>query len=358
MKNKILLISSILLILLSIFMLLPSPIDSVAWTPQKAPSLTNQYAKNSSLQQSKLLAKGHIQGPEDVAIDAQGRVYGGTENGIIKRIKENGEIEDWANTYGRPLGLAFDHRQNLIVADAFKGLLSISKEGQITTLLQEVNHIPLGFSNDVDIAKDGKIYFTDASTKWDQKHFTEDLLETRPYGRLVVFDPASRSARVLLDKLYFANGVALSQNEDFLLINETWRYRIIRYWLKGERKGTHDIFIDNLPGFPDGVSSNRRGIFWVALPTPRIASVDNMYPHPWLKNLVAKLPAFLKPKPIKYGLVLGLNEHGQVIYNLQDPSGEVVHEITSVEQYQQQLYLGTLHNDTIGVFPLNIIKQN
>jgi sugar lactone lactonase YvrE len=346
-----------LILLLIGFLLYPAAIDSAPWNPPLAPEMKGQFAPNELLKKSQLLALGDIYGPEDIAIDAEGRVYGGTQDGLIKRIDLDGSVKTWVNTGGRPLGLHFDEHQNLIVCDAFKGLLAIDPDANITLLVNSVDGVPLLFTDDLDIASDGKIYFTDASSKWDQHHYMLDLLEHKPWGRFMVYDPNTKTTTVLLDKLYFANGVALSKNEDFVLVNETWNYRILRYWLKGEKTATHDVFIENLPGFPDGVSSNREGIFWVALPTPRISKVDEMHPKPWLKNIVSKLPNFLKPKPIEYGFVLGLNEQGKVIYNLQDTDGKRVKEITSVQEHQGFLYLGSLHNDRIGKLPLSAFKE-
>ncbi len=346
----------VLFVFIGIVVLYPSPIDSVAWQPPLAPKLDGKYAPNEQLKKSKLLAKGKIYGPEDVAIDIQGRVYGGTQDGLIKRVNIDGSVDTWLSTGGRPLGLHFDKQQNLIVCDAYKGLLSISPAGDVTVLVDSVEGVPLVFTDDVDIASDGKIYFTDASSKWDQRQYMLDLLEYKPYGRFMVYDPDTKKTKVLLDKLYFANGVALSQHEDFVLINETWNYRVLRYWLKGDKKGTQDIFIDNLPGFPDGISSDRNGRFWLALPTPRLSKVDSMHPKPWLKNFSAKLPDFLKPKPIEYGMVLGLNEQGEVEVNLQDTDGSTVKEITSVQEHNGYLYLGSLHNDRIGKLALKDIQ--
>jgi len=352
MKKVTLVITLSIIGIVSLYILMPSPIDAVSWKPPISPTLTQEYANNNLLKKSQILAQGKIKGPEDVAIDNLGNIYGGTTTGWIKRIHKDGTVESWVNTHGRPLGMHFDHHQNLIVADAFKGLLSISPLAKITVLTKSAAGIPINFANDVDIADNGKIYFTDASTRWDQKHFTEDLLEARPYGRFLVYDPKTKETKVLLKSLYFANGVALSQHQDFVLINETWRYRIVRYWLKGPHKGTHELFIENLPGFPDGISGNHQGIFWLALPTPRLNSVDKMQPSAWLKNIVAKLPPFLKPKPIRFGFVLGLNESGKVIYNLQDGNGDTLNEITSVEENNGFLYIGSLHNDRIGKFNL------
>ena len=248
----------------AVFLAKPFPMPA-SWMPDPPPELLGIYSKNTTLQSAELLGKGEVYGPEDVAIDKTGLVYGGTQDGKIIRIHPDGYVEDWITTGGRPLGLHFDSSGNLIVCDAYLGLLSISPSAKVTILVDQVEGIPLGFADDLDIAVDGKIYFTDASFKWSQANYMLDLLEGRPYGRFVVYDPSTREAKVLLKDLYFPNGVALSSNEDFVLINETWRYRVLRYWLEGERVGRKEIFIDNLPGFPDGISSNGQGIFWLAI---------------------------------------------------------------------------------------------
>jgi sugar lactone lactonase YvrE len=353
LKKTLLILFAATLLALIVLFLYPSPVDSVAWNPPEAPELSGLTAVNDLLSSAELLGKGDFYGPEDVAIDQQGRIYAGTQDGFIKRILTDGSVETWVDTRGRPLGLHFDQNQNLVVCDAYKGLLSINPAGQINVLTTSVNGVPFGFVDDVDIASDGKIYFTDASSKWNQDNYKMDLLETRPYGQFLVYDPQNGSTTTLIDKMYFANGVALSQHEDFVLINETWHYRVVRYWLKGEKTGTHEIFIDNLPGFPDGISGNRNGRFWIALPTLRLATVDTMHPKPWLKNLSAKLPDLLKPQPIDYGFVLGLDEEGNIVTSLHDPSGSNLREITSVEEHEGYLYIGSLSNDRIGRYTLD-----
>lgn len=350
MKKLLLGIILIMILAAAGLLLYPSPVDSMAWNPPAAWALENSAATmpNKRLAVADLLAKGKIYGPEDVAVDRQGRVYAGTQDGLIKRVLTDGEVETWVDLGGRPLGLHFDSDQNLIVCDAYKGLLSISPDAVVTVLSNSAGGIPLGFTDDLDIASDGKIYFTDASSKWSQPDYMLDLLETRPYGRFLVYNPATKTTTTLMDKMYFSNGVALSKNEDFVLINETWRYRVVRYWLQGNKAGTHDVFIDNLPGFPDGISGNRKGSFWLAMPTLRLPAVDKMHPLPWLKNLSAKLPAGFKPRPVEYGLVLQLDESGTIVSSLHDPSGAILKEITSAEEHKGYLYLGSLHNDRIG----------
>lgn len=325
-----------------------APIDPAAYHPPTPPQLTGVLAPNNLLEKAELLAMGKISGPEEVALDGRGRIYCGTQDGKILRIEADGRIETFAETGGRPLGLQFDKAGNLIVCDSYKGLLSIDPSRTIKVLAQGAEGLPFKFTDALDISSDGTIYFTDASYKYSQDKYLYDLLESKPYGRLMRHDPASGKTEVLMRDLYFANGVAISSSEDFILVNETYRYRITRYWLKGPRAGTHDIFMDNLPGYPDNISSNRRGTFWLALFTVRNATADAIHPYPFLKAQLSKLPQLFWPKPKPYGLVLALNEKAQITASLHEPSGRHLKEITSAREYGGFLYLGSLHNDRIG----------
>ena len=335
------------------FLLVPSPIDPAAYNPPTPPALEGPLAPNELLRKAQRLAEGEVIGPEDVAVDAEGRIYGSCEDGRIVRLETDGSgfrLETLADTGGRPLGLHFDAEGRLIVADRDRGLLAVDSDGEITVLSTGAGDIPFAFADDLDIASDGRIYFSDASSKYSD--YLYDLLEARPWGRLLRFDPQTGETEELLDGLYFANGIALSQNEDFVLVNETYRYRIRRYWLTGPKAGTDDVFLDNLPGFPDGVSSNRRGTFWIALFTVRNPRADALHPHPFIKRHLAKLPKAFWPKPAPYGLVMAVDESGAIQQVLQDPGGEVIPQATSAEEVDGQLYLGNLNHHFLARYEL------
>jgi sugar lactone lactonase YvrE len=330
----------------------PTRIEPISYKPAKKPEMTGALAPNNELAKAELLAKGKISGPEDVVVDSEGRIYGGTQDGKIVRILKDGNVETFAETGGRPLGLAFDSKGRLIVADAYKGLLSVDAAGKITVLTNGAEGVPFKFTDHLDIASDGTIYFTDASFKYQQNEYLFDLLESRPNGRFLRYNPDSKITDVLIRNLYFSNGVALSQNEYFVLVNETYRYRIQRYWLKGPKAGTAEIFLDNLPGFPDNITSNRKGTFWLALFTVRNDQMDSMHPSPFIKKIISRLPKFLWPKPKPYGFVLAVNEKGEILKSLQEPTGDHLKEITGAREHDGYLYLGSLHNNRIGKFKL------
>jgi len=340
----LILVATILLYLL----LWPVSIAPVAWNPPAAPALDGVYAVNRALASVERLGEGVGPKPEDIAVDLKGRIYAGFEDGRIVRWDTAAmNSETFANTGGRPLGLHFDNDGNLIVADSYKGLLNIAPDGTMTTLSTEHGGRPFHFTNDVDIAADGTIYFTDASDKFGQTAFVDDLMEHGAHGRLLAYDPETGETHMLLDNLQFANGVAVDPDQQFVLVNETGAYQVRKFWIAGEKEGDDEILIDNLPGFPDGISTGTNGIFWIALASPRNPLMDKLGPKPFMRKVVMRLPAFLRPKPVQYAFVLGIDAEGNVIHNLQDPDGAFA-PITSVQEHDAKLYFGSIIESAFG----------
>jgi sugar lactone lactonase YvrE len=345
----------------------PVSIAPAAWTPPVAPTLTGPYQQNSRLAPVQRLSLGQGHSPEDVAIDADGKIYGGLEDGRIVQLQPDGsQPRVFSNTHGRPLGLVFDRDGNLLVADALKGLLSINKAGDVKLLANEADGAKFGCLNDLDVAADGRIYFTEASNKFPMSEHVSDLLEHQPNGRLLAWDPKTQKARTLVAGMYFANGVAVSPDQSFVLAAETGMYRVQRYWLTGPKQGQTDIFIDNLPGFPDGISTDREykspvgsdnssaggSKFWLSLVTPRQSLFDRLLPYPFLRKVVFRLPKALQPAPQHYSFVLALDGQGRVIDNLQNGAPDCYSQIANAVVHNGALYFGSIGEDTIGRFTL------
>lgn len=353
-RRKILIIGLLAIVgLLVLYLLLwPVPIDPAAWTPPKAPALTGIYQVNNQLAAVQKLGKGACRGPEDVAIDAEGRIYSGMIDGRILRFDpEGGQPEVLTKTGGVPLGLRFDSNGNLVVADCIKGLISVDPNGSVTILSTEQGGVPFRVTDDLDIAADGTIYFSDASFKFRPEQDAMELMEHRGNGRLLAYDPDTKVTRLVMKDLYYANGVAVSPDQSFVLVAETGEYQVQRYWLAGPRQGQSEIFIDNLPGFPDGISSNGKDTFWLALASPRNSGLDTVLPRPFVRKIIMRLPKFMTPEEIDYGFVLGLDNDGHVVHNLQGPPGTYT-QISNVVEHNGMLYLGSLVEDSIGRLPV------
>jgi len=357
-KRFLLFLGAFCVIVVIYLLLWPVPISPVAWNPPPAPPLSGPYEQNSKLagaERLSLVPPGEGHGPEDVALDAENRIYSGLEDGRIMRLQADGtRPEVFANTHGRPLGLIFDSTGNLIVADAIKGLLSIARDGSVSVLATSADGVAFGCTNDLDVAADGTIYFTDASNKFPLTNYKADLMEHRGNGRFMAYDPKTKSTRTLLRDLTFANGVAVSSDQSFVLAVETAAYRIHRVWLTGPKSGQSDVFIDNLPGFPDGITSNGKGKFWLAVVTPRDKTLDTLLPLPFLRKVVLRLPTFLQPAPKRYSFVLGLDQDGRVTDNLQNGSPDCYAQIANAVERGGSLYFGSIGESSVGRFRLPV----
>ncbi|WP_293370299.1 SMP-30/gluconolactonase/LRE family protein [Nevskia sp.] len=345
------------LAVLAYLLLKPTPVDPVAWQAPQAPKLEGIYARNEVLKNIQRLAAGIGRGPEGIAIDAEGRILTGFDDGRVIRLSADGSrYEELANTGGRPLGLSFAADGAPIVADAKKGLLRI-EGGKTTALSTEVAGVAVGFADDVD-ASGTLAVFSDASTKFPDPYYLRDLLEHRPNGRLLAHDSATGIATELARDLYFANGVAIGPNGDYVLVSETSAYRITRIWLKGEKAGSREVFVDNLPGFPDNLSFNGRDRIWVALAGPRDEGLDALSDWPLLRKMIARLPGRIQNRlafsPVKQSFVLGFDLDGRLVANLQDMGVNAFSPITSVEEHGPWLYLGSLTEPSFARLPLNL----
>lgn len=266
------------------------------------------------------IAIGNVNKPEAIAFDGNGLMYTANEDGrIIVLNRDGSNPQDYAQTGGRPLGLKFDLNGNLIVADAYQGLLSIDTSGQITVLTTGFGGVPFMLTDDLDIGSDGTVYFSDATYLNNINSINNDW--GQPNGRLLSYNFITGVTSLLLDNLYFANGVALSNDESFLLVNETAASRVRRYWLTGPNAGQSGVFAyinQNSDWLPDNITHNDQSLFWVST---------------------------------IYGPVLGLDENGQIIYRLNFNSN-LLTENTSAIQYDDTLYLGTIQDSHIGKIPI------
>jgi sugar lactone lactonase YvrE len=290
--------------------------------------------------------------PEDVVVDEAGRVVTGVDDGRVLRVGPDGGVEVVADTGGRPLGIELLGDGRLLVCDARRGLLAVDPAtSAVEVLVDRVAGEPMRFCNNAAVAADGTVYFSDSSRRFGIDHWRADLLEHSGTGRLLRRDPGG-AVEVLLDGLQFANGVALAADGSFVTVAETGAYRLTRLWLVGERAGQTDLLADNLPGFPDNLSTGAGGLLWVALGSPRNPLLDRLHRrHPALRRAVWALPERVQPKPVRTLWVLAVDAGGAVVHDLQGP-GDDYTMVTGVREHGGRLYLGSLAERAVAVLDL------
>lgn len=361
MKKVALGLGMLLLALMAYLALWPVPIQPVSWKAPAASGYVGPHAANQKLAGLKMIDLGGEEGPEHVVLARDGKLYTTVLSGNILRMNPDGSgREVFANTGGRVLGFDFDATGNLIAADAIKGLLSISPDRKITVLADQVGGDPIRYADAVVVARNGKIYLSDASTRFAPARWggtfeasVLDIIEQSSTGRILEYDPATRSTRVVAKGLSFANGVALSQDEKDLFVAETGKYRVWKIPTEARELDIAQggaqarVLLDNLPGYPDNLMRGTDGKIWMGLTKPRSPVVDGMAEKPFLRAMTLRLPRALWPVPKAYGHVMAFTEDGKIVADLQDPSGAYP-ETTAVTETADRLYVQSLHAKGLG----------
>jgi sugar lactone lactonase YvrE len=345
-------------------LLWPVPVQPVAWQPPAANGYAGMHAVNQRLAGLQHISLGGEHGPEHIVLARDGWLYAAMASGNIVRMRPDGSGQQvFVNTGGRVLGFDFDAAGRLIAADAVKGLLAVSPDRQVSVLVDRVGADPVRYADAVVVAGDGRIYFTDASTRFAPARWggtfeasVLDILEQSATGRVLEHDPATGRTRVVARGLSFANGIALTQDQQRLLVSETGKYRV---WKIDTRAQDLDVasgspqaqvLLDALPGYPDNLMRGLDGRIWLGLAKPRSSTVDAMAGQPWLRRLTLRLPRALWPVPRAYGHVIAFTEDGRIVADLQDPSGAYP-ETTAVTETPDRLFVQSLHATTLGWLP-------
>ncbi|KAL0349329.1 UNVERIFIED_CONTAM: protein STRICTOSIDINE SYNTHASE-LIKE 13 [Sesamum angustifolium] len=329
--------------------------------------------------------KDEIFGPESLEFDALGRgPYAGLADGRV--VRWMGKVAGWETfalvtqnwteklcaqgvnstttkqwkieaKCGRPLGLRFDRKTgNLYIADAYYGLMVVGPEGGIATpLATHADGNPILFANDLDIHDNGSIFFTDTSRRYNRVDHFFILLEGEATGRLLRYDPPTRTTHVVMEGLAFPNGVQLSKDQSFLLLTETTNCRIMKHFLEGPQTGKTEVVAD-LPGFPDNVRINEKGEFWVAIDCCRTAAQEVLIHNPWLRSIYFRLPIPMKHLARMVGMrmytvIALLNGEGEILDVLDDKRGDVMKLVSEVKEVNGKLWIGTVAHNHIATLP-------
>lgn len=354
---------SLVIPLLGAMMLLESPIDPQILSFKEPPLMFGVLQPNTKLRQAERLFENQLSGPESM-VNIGDVMFTGTADGRVVKL-ENGEVETIARfgsgpcktrddepTCGRPLGIRAGPNGTLFVADAYKGLFEVDPRKRAVKLLLSsetpIEGKKMSFVNDLTITRDGrKIYFTDSSSKWQRRDYLFLVMEGTDDGRLLEYDTETKEVKVLLDQLRFPNGVQLSPEEDFVLVAETTMARIRRVYVSGLMKGGADMFVENMPGFPDNIRPSSSGGYWVAAATvranPGFSMLDFLAEKPFIKRMIFKLfsqETVMKFVP-RYSLVLEVSDSGAFRRSLHDPDGLVVTYVSEAHEHDGHLYLGS-----------------
>ncbi|KAI3788332.1 hypothetical protein L2E82_01093 [Cichorium intybus] len=330
---------------------------------------SNNYSSDEDVEAIPI--DGGAIGPESFdfnPFDGTGPYTGVSDGRIIKWLPRERRWTDFAitspnregcggpkleHTCGRPLDLKFNKRNGeLLIADAYFGLLTVGPNGGLAkSLVSKVEGRSLMFTNSLDIDHtNGIIYFTDSSQRYTRRDHMLVILTNDKTGRLLKYDLESTKVTVLVHNFTFPNGVALSQDGNFLLVAETTNCRITRFWLKTRKAGTLEVFAD-LPGYPDNIKVNEKGEFWVAMYSRESRILRWIHSKPWIVYALRKLLPVNIVRVVSYiakrggeGLAIKLGVNGEILEMLEDVKGKKWKHASEVMERGEYFWIGSVEN--------------
>lgn len=332
--------------------------------PSTAEGSGSDFAVNDKLHDARPIGLGALDGPEDMIFDKDDNMYCGSRHGDIIRLFAP-DYERWevfAHIGGHPLGMAFDKAGNLYSCVGGMGLFRITPAGEVSKLSDETNRSLLSviddsrlrLADDLDIAPDGRVFFSEATIRYEMYDWMIDGLEARGNGRIICYDPRDGSSRTVLPRLQLPNGICVEKDGQSLLFAETWGCRITRWYFDGPKKGQREVIIENLPGYPDNINRASDGNYWCALCGMRSPVFDLALRMPgFRRRMVQKVGRdnWLYPN-MNTGCVIKFDASGKILEVLWDRAGENHPMITSIREHKGYLYLGGIYNNRVGRVPV------
>ncbi|CAH2094562.1 unnamed protein product [Euphydryas editha] len=361
--------------------------------------LIGELAINGLLNNAEHLFEDKLLGPECYQI-YNDEVYTGLATGEIVKISPGGHVTFVTkigepctgliqeHICGRPLGFVIDNKNKVMyVADAYYGIWKVNLETYQKQILVSprvpVNgKVPMLF-NSVALAQNGDIYWTDSSSDYHLKDGVTGIM-CDPTGRLLHYNSAKNESQVLLDNLYFSNGLVISPDNQFVLVAETAKYRLIKYYLSGPKKGKSEVFVAGLPGYPDnlrtlpdgsGILISLYNVFdennpmiiktLASAPLARkfIARtfhlientfdfLNKQFHHHIFEEIVYYVGSFSSTtflNPGKSGLIQ-MDWNGKIVASYYNTDGSI-HHLSDAIVFKDKLYTGSPHQNFIGVVP-------
>jgi gluconolactonase len=164
-------------------------------------------------------------------------------------------------------GMTLDHDGWLLVCeqggpDRAAGIARVDRSsGRREPVVDAWRGLPLSSPNDVLVARDGAIWFTDPSYGHLQGFRPAPALPDRAYR----YDRDTGALDVVDETFDKPNGLALSPDERTLYLGDS-EASVVRVFdvVDGRRLASGRLFASIAPGFPDGIKVDERGLVYVS----------------------------------------------------------------------------------------------
>ena len=192
-------------------------------------------------------------------------------NRLMRWSEQDGHVSVFRFPSNYANGNTIDREGRLLSCEqASRRLTRTEHDGTITVLMDSFGGKPLNAPNDVVVASDGAIWFTDPGYGIDgpyEGHKAPAELPRNVYR----LDPASGNATVVAGDFTRPNGLCLSPDEKTLYVIDSGithggPAHIRSFAVNGDKLGGGKVFAENFaPGFTDGLRTDTEGNVWCSM---------------------------------------------------------------------------------------------
>ncbi|HEX3500710.1 MAG TPA: SMP-30/gluconolactonase/LRE family protein [Stellaceae bacterium] len=189
----------------------------------------------------------------------------------MRWLEEDGHVSVFRSPSNYSNGNTCDREGRLVTCEHdARRVTRTEHDGAITVLMDKFNGKKLNAPNDIVVASDGAIWFTDPGYGiFGNYEGHKDTLELP--AQVYRLDPKSGNATVVADSFDKPNGIAFSPDEKKLYIIDSGithggRSNMRVFDVNGDKLANDKVFAENFaPGFTDGVRTDMDGNVWCSM---------------------------------------------------------------------------------------------
>jgi gluconolactonase len=229
-----------------------------------------------SIDDVKIFADG-LDHPECIAVHPDGSVWAGGEGGQIYRISSDGKnIEEINNTKGFILGIAFSPDASWLAICDLKNKCVwklILKTNQLEKFASSAEDHSFNIPNYATFTRSGKLFVTESGAF------------RQVSGKILCFDENGEGKIWHRGPFNFANGLALSANEDYVYVVCTWLPGVERIAINADGSaGKREVYCTLPQTCPDGIAFDDEENLYIACYTPN--SIYKVKPNQEISLLI------------------------------------------------------------------------
>jgi sugar lactone lactonase YvrE len=205
---------------------------------------------------------------EGVMCARDGTVWAADGRGACTRVAPDGSREERVGRVGgEPNGICLDREGRVIIANLAGEVQRLDPAtGRHEVLAREASGRKTTSPNFPFVDRQDRLWVSNSTARAD---LMQAILE--PAGDGFLFCLRDGRSEIVAEDLWFANGVAVDEDERFVYVAESSKFRVTRFPIRADGSlGAREQYGPDLGTAPDGIAFDEAGNLWVTLPMPNV----------------------------------------------------------------------------------------